>query len=113
MTTYGRNAGFAGIKSKIYELDMLINSFEYSKETDMLVQLKKLREQLLETLDNLEKTLGNSDKSLDEATAELANKLKQKNEKSEKQAKSDNHARNRPRRSRKSIGVNREDQSAN
>jgi len=80
MTTYGRNARFTGIKSKIDELDMLINSFEFSKETDLLVQLKKLREQLLETLDNLEKTLGNSDKSLDEATTELANKLKQKNE---------------------------------
>lgn len=80
MATYGRNARFTGIKSKIDELDMLINSFEFSKETDLLAQLKKLREQLLETLDNLEKTLGNSDKSLDEEMAELANKLKQKNE---------------------------------
>ena len=66
MTTYGRNARFTGIKSKIDELDMLINSFEFSKETDLLAQLKKLREQLLETLDNLEKTLGNSDKSLED-----------------------------------------------
>jgi hypothetical protein len=80
MTTYGPDAKFVGIKSKIDELDMLINSFEFSKETDLLAQLKKLREQLLETLDNLEKTLGNSDKSLDEAMAKLANKLKQKNE---------------------------------
>jgi hypothetical protein len=69
-----------GIKSKIDELDMLINSFEYSKETDLVVQLKKLREQLLETLDNFEKTFGNSEKSLDEAIAESADKLKQKNE---------------------------------
>ena len=80
MTTYGPNARFMGIKSKIDELDMLINSFEYSKETDLVVQLKKLREQLLETLDNFEKTFGNSEKSLDEAIAESADKLKQKNE---------------------------------
>ena len=80
MTTYLPNAQFVGIKSKIDELDMLINSFEYSEDTDLLVQLKKLREQLLETLDGLEKTLGNDDKSLDKTTAELANKLKQKNE---------------------------------
>jgi hypothetical protein len=80
MTTYLPNAQFVGIKSKIDELDMLINSFEYSEDTDLLVQLKKLREQLLETLDGLEKTLGNGDKSLDKTTAELANKLKQKNE---------------------------------
>jgi uncharacterized protein YdcH (DUF465 family) len=66
MTTYGRNARFTGIKSKIDELDMLINSFEFSKETDLLAQLKKLREQLLETLDNLEKTLGDSQKSLED-----------------------------------------------
>jgi len=66
MTTYGRNARFTGIKSKIDELDMLINSFESSKETDLLAQLKKLREQLLETLDNLEKTLGDSQKSLED-----------------------------------------------
>jgi uncharacterized protein YdcH (DUF465 family) len=66
MTTYGRNAQFTGIKSKIDELDMLINSFESSKETDLLAQLKKLREQLLETLDNLEKTLGDSQKPLED-----------------------------------------------
>jgi uncharacterized protein YdcH (DUF465 family) len=66
MTTYGRNAQFTGIKSKIDELDMLINSFESSKETDLLAQLKKLREQLLETLDNLEKTLGDGQKSLED-----------------------------------------------
>ena len=64
MTTYGRNARFVGIKSKIDELDMLINSFEFSKDTEMLAQLKKLREQLSETLDNLEKTLGDSKKPL-------------------------------------------------
>jgi uncharacterized protein YdcH (DUF465 family) len=66
MTTYQPNAQFTGIKSKIDELDMLINSFESSKETDLLAQLKKLREQLLETLDNLEKTLGDSQKSLED-----------------------------------------------
>lgn len=66
MTTYLPNARFVGIKSKIDELDMLINSFEFSKDTDMLAQLKKLREQLSETLDNLEKTLGDSKKPLED-----------------------------------------------
>lgn len=66
MTTYGPNAKFVGIKLKIDELDMLINSFESSKETDLLAQLKKLREQLSETLDNLEKTLGDSKKPLED-----------------------------------------------
>ena len=66
MTTYQPNAQFTGIKSKIDELDMLINSFESSKETDLLAQLKKLRKQLSETLDNLEKTLGDSKKPLED-----------------------------------------------
>jgi GH35 family endo-1,4-beta-xylanase len=54
MTTYGRNAKKVGLKSKIDELDMLINSFQNSDEKDMLVELKNLREQLSKMLNILE-----------------------------------------------------------
>jgi GH35 family endo-1,4-beta-xylanase len=54
MTTYGRNAKNVGLKSKIDELDMLINSFQNSDEKDMLVELKNLREQLSKMLNILE-----------------------------------------------------------
>jgi hypothetical protein len=54
MTTYGRNAKNVELKSKIVELDMLINSFQYSDEKDMVVELENLREQLSKMLDSLE-----------------------------------------------------------
>ena len=54
MTTYGRNAKNVGLKSKINELDMLINSFQNSDEKDMVVQLENLREQLSKMLNILE-----------------------------------------------------------
>jgi hypothetical protein len=54
MTTYGRNAKNVELKSKIDELDMLINSFQYSDEKDMVVELENLREQLSKMLDGLE-----------------------------------------------------------
>ena len=54
MTTYGRNAKNVGLKSKIEELDMLINSFQCSDEKDMVAELENLREQLLKMLDSLE-----------------------------------------------------------
>jgi hypothetical protein len=54
MTTYGRNAKNVELKSKIVELDMLINSFQYSDEKDMVVELENLREQLSKMLDGLE-----------------------------------------------------------
>ena len=54
MTTYGHNAKNVGLKSKINELDMLINSFQNSDEKDMVVELENLREQLSKMLNILE-----------------------------------------------------------
>ena len=54
MTTYGPNAKNVELKSKIDELDMLINSFQCSGEKDMVVELVNLREQLSKMLDSLE-----------------------------------------------------------
>ena len=70
MTTYGRGASFPALRSKISELDMLINSSECSKEDDSVAQLKELRGQLSEMLDNLEKTFGSPKQSLTEMIIE-------------------------------------------
>ena len=74
MTTYGRGASFPALRSKIDELDMLINSFECSEEDDSVAQLKELRGQLAEMLDNLEKTFGSSKQSLTEMIIESGNR---------------------------------------
>ena len=74
MTTYGRGASFPALRSKIAELDMLINSFECSKEDDSVAQLKELRGQLSEMLDNLEKAFGSPKQSLTEMIIESGNK---------------------------------------
>jgi hypothetical protein len=76
MTTYGRGASFPALRSKIAELDMLINSFECSEEDDSVAQLKELRGQLSEMLDNLEKTFGSPQQSLTQMIIESGNKTR-------------------------------------